>query len=189
MVAARALGGSVLVAGGGVTLLAWWLVPERALAVLARDDVFSVLWPLVPALLASVVPAAVVFDGRDVERTAARSPLELRARCLALLVATAAGVVVASPHDVGIGARSTLFLVGLALGSLALLPGAAAWVPLALYVPSCWLLGTRRDGDHAAWAVPLRPAGDVAAMRSALVVGVLGAVAFVVLGTRRDLGA
>lgn len=189
VVAARALGGSVLVAGGVLTLLGWWLVPTRALAVLARDDVFSVLWPLTPVLLATLVPSAVAFDRRDLERSAGRSAVSLRARCLGLVVAVAGVVTVASPHDTVIGARSMGVFLGLVLVSLAVLPGAAAWVPVALYVPSCWLLGTRRDGIHAPWAVPLRPADDAVAMRVAVALAVVGGVAFLVFGTRPDRGA
>lgn len=169
-------------------LAAWWILPERALAVLARDDVFSVIWPLVPALLAASLPTAFTFDGRDLERASGRSAHSLRAMSLLLLLTASATIVVASPYDPATVARCTMVLVGLALISLTLLPRQVAWVPIAFYPAACWLLGTRSGGDHAAWAVPLRQAGDPVAMRTAAVVAVLGAVLFVGLGTRSDAG-
>lgn len=155
---------------------------------LARDDVFSVIWPLAPALVAASLPTALSFDGRDLERASGRSAFSLRGRALVLLVAASAVVVAASPYDAVTVARCTMVLVGLGLVSLALLPGQVAWVPIAFYPAACWLLGTRSGGDHVVWAVPLRPAGDVAAMRAAVAVAVIGAVLFVVLGTRRGDG-
>ncbi|MBX3313205.1 MAG: hypothetical protein KF906_02705 [Actinobacteria bacterium] len=183
---ARALGGSAFALGGVGCLVAWWVLPERALAVLARDDVFSVIWPLVPALLAAGLPSAFAFDGRDLERASGRPAHSLRGRSLLLLTVTSSAVVAASPYDSATVARCTMVLVGMGLVSLALLPRQVAWVPIALYPAACWLLGTRSGGDHAAWAVPLRPPDDPVAMRTAVAAAALGLVLFVVLGTRGD---
>ena len=188
LVIGRALGGGAYLVGGAATLAAWRLLPRRSLAVLGRDGVYSVIWPLVPALLAVAVPAAVRFDARLLERVSGRPRWTLRARGLGLLAVVGAVVVAGSPYDAATCARNLLILVGGALVAASLLPASVAWVPIALYPPCAWLLGTRTNEIHAAWAVPLRPAGDPLAWRVAVVVAMVGVVVHLVLGTRGGAG-
>lgn len=185
LVVARGLGAAPLVAGVVLAVALARMLPQRPVVVLGRDGVVSVVWPLAPAVLAAMVPAATAFGSRWLERTTGRTRVGLRLRSIGLS-GLASGVMIAgSPLDPAITARSVAVLLGVAYLAVAVLPSAVAWVPIVLYPMACWLLGTRANEDHAAWAVPLRPIEDPAAQRSAVALAVLAVGTYLALGAHR----
>lgn len=185
LVVARGLGASSLAAGAVLTVVVTRMLPQRAVTVLGREGVASVVWPLAPAVLAALVPAATAFGSRSLERTTGRSRVGLRLRSVGMAGLASGAVVAGSPLDLAVTARSVAVLVGIAYLAVAVLPSGVAWTPIVLYPLSCWLLGTRPNEDHAVWAVPLRPIGDQAAHRAAVVLVVLGVGAYLAVGGHR----
>ena len=78
LVVSRAAGASVLAVASLATVMVWVVVPPRPIAVLGQSDVYAVIWPLVPAAYAAVVPAALAGLGRELEATSVRSAGLLR---------------------------------------------------------------------------------------------------------------
>jgi hypothetical protein len=162
-----------------VIALAWRFLSPEPLAVFGQGDVRAVVWPLLPVILAAMVPASTSFCERALEQVCPRPWRELRVRSLAMVVGASAFVVVTSGHDLVVVTRNTALLVGLAYLGTSLIPAGLGWVPVVVYPSSCWLLGTRSSGIHAPWAVLLRPPGDPAATAAAAVVALAGVIAFV----------
>lgn len=162
-----------------VSALAWTAVPAGPVAVPARDDVESVLWPLVPVLVAAALPATMAAAYRDGELTAARSRSQLRGAAFLLALALSLlPSVVATRFDLVVVWRNTGFLFGLALLAVAVQPEAAAWLPVCGLPMWMWLLGTNTGGDVDRWAVLLHPAQSRLALVTSVVVFALGLAAY-----------
>jgi hypothetical protein len=162
-----------------VSALAWAAVPAGPVAVPARDGVESVLWPLVPVLVAAALPATMAAAYRDGELTAARSRTQLRGAAFLLsLSLSLLPSVVATRFDLVVVWRNTGFLFGLALFAVAVQPEAAAWLPICGLPMWMWLLGTNIGGDVESWAVLLHPAQSRVALMASVVVLALGLAAY-----------
>lgn len=183
LVVARGLGASALAMGAALTVALARALPQRPVAVLGRDGVVSVAWPLAPAILAAFVPAATAFGSRSLERTTGRTQVGLRVRSVGLAALASGAVIAGSPLDPAVTARSLAVMMGITYLAVAVLPSSVAWLPTVVYPMSCWLLGTRANEAHAAWAVPLRPMDDPAAQRGAAAVAMLGLATYLALGT------
>jgi hypothetical protein len=162
-----------------LSALAWLIVPPDPVAVPARDGVESLLWPLVPTLVAGALPAAMAAAYRDSELTAARSRTQLRG--VALLVTLALSLapsVVAGRFDILVVWRNTGFLYGLALLVITVQPQSVAWLPVSAVPMWMWLLGTDFGGAVKNWAVLLHPSNSMPAFCAALLVFLLGVAAY-----------
>jgi hypothetical protein len=179
LLVARGLGAGGPWAAAFVVAVFWRFLTPEPLAVFGQGDVRAVVWPLLPVVLAAMVPASTAFCERALEQVCPRPWRELRLRSLAMVMGAAALVVVTSGHDLVVVTRNTALLVGLAYLGASLIPAGLGWVPVVVYPSSCWLLGTRSSGIHASWAVLLRPPDDPAATAAAVVVALAGVVAFV----------
>jgi hypothetical protein len=166
--------------GAAAAALAWWLVPAAPVPIPAADGASSVLWPLVPALVAVTGPPFLSTADRDLERGASRSHHAVRALGLgAFWVLTAVAVAAGGRFDLLVVLRNTLLLTGLATGCAACLPAAAAWAPVALVPMTMWLLGTDPTTRHVrVWAVLLAPHSSMVALSVALVAAAFGAAAY-----------
>lgn len=157
---ARALGGEALVVGTAATVGAGALAPDRPVEVIGRVGVEAVLWPLVPVLLAVVVPASTAWRARALERVARRGHATLAGRHLGLVLASGLVVVASVPVDQRVlVARNVLGLVGLALVGVRVLSVELAWVPLVGLAATTWLFGTRLGGVPRPWALLLAEPG------------------------------
>lgn len=162
-----------------VTAVAWLVVPSGPVTVPARDGVRSLLWPLVPMLLAGALPTTLAAGYRDTELTAARSRTQLRGGVFLIALALSlAPSLVAVRFDILVIWRNTGFLIGLALLSTAALPQSAAWLPVCVVPMWMWLLGTTPDDKVESWAVLLQPSHSVTALITTLVLFSLGAGAY-----------
>lgn len=175
----RAWGFGPLLMAAAVAAAAWRLVPAGAIAIPAADGASSVLWPLVPMLVVVAVPAVLASADRDLERTAARSTVQLRGTALAVcLVLVAAAVVPGQRFDLVVAARNAAFLIGLAAAGSALFPP-VAWVPVTVTPMVMWLLGTDPLTRRlAGWAVLLEPRTCVPASAVAYGAAAVGSAAY-----------
>jgi hypothetical protein len=172
-----------MLVAAAVTAAAWQLVPAGAVAIPARDGASSVLWPLVPTLVTLAMPPVLATADRDLERTAARSPVRLRAVALGVcLAAVAAAVLPGCRFDLMVAARNAALLTGLAAGGSALYP-AVAWVPVTVTPMAMWLLGTDPLTRRlAGWAVLLEPRTSVPALVVGCGAALAGSAAYLARG-------
>lgn len=172
-------GSRPLLVGAALTFVAWWLVPVQPVTVPARAGVASLLWPLVPVLIAAPLPSAALTAFADLEATATRARPGLRIRALALywLLACVA-IVPGARFDGAIVLRNTAGLVGLALLAALLTPTSLSWLPVTVIPMAMWLLGQDANRTTAGWAVLLAPAGSAVATTACVAVAVVGSVSF-----------
>jgi hypothetical protein len=140
--------------------LAWLTVPRSAVAIPAADGASSVLWPLVPTVVALAVAPVLGTAYDDLERTAGRPGRVLRGYGLAAC-AVAAGLAAlpGARFDVAVVARNSILLTALAVASTAVLSRTTAWLPVVALPIVTWLLGTDpASRQMASWAVLLAPA-------------------------------
>ena len=137
------------------------------------------MWPLVPTLVAAVLPTTIVAAYRDIELTASRSRTQLRGVVLLVLTGLSlAPSLVAMRFDLVVVWRNTSFLLGLALLSTTLLPGQAAWLPVCAVPMWMWLLGTAPGGQVEGWALLLQPSDSLMALIIAFVAFPVGGIAY-----------
>jgi hypothetical protein len=172
-----------MLAAATATAAAWELVPAGAVAIPARDGASSVLWPLVPTLVTLAIPPVLAAADGDLERTAARSPVRLRAIALGTCLAVvAAAVLPGSRFDLIVAARNAAFLTGLAAAGAALYP-AVAWVPVTVTPMAMWLLGTDPLTRRlAGWAVLLEPRTSLPALAVGCGAALAGYAAYLARG-------
>ena len=175
-----------LLATGMVATAGWFVIPEGPVPVPAGGGVESLLWPLLPALVALAIPTLLGTADFELELLTARSPLLLRLRalgCCALVLACVAGAGIR--FDPAVVWRNTAILGGVAFLAAATLPRGSAWQPLVLLPLACWLLGTDAHRQVRPWAILLAPGtSTTAAMAAPVLVGLgigcyLGAPAWV----------
>lgn len=160
-------------------MVVWWTVPPGRVTVPARDGVQSLLWPLVPALLAVAVPTSLSSAYREGELTAARSALQLRMTAMVSVALLSLGIsLVGLRFDILVIWRNSLFLMGLALLATAIQPPTTAWIPVCGAPIAMWLLGPGYDETISAWAVLLHPRTSAIAWTSSIGVFALGAAAY-----------
>jgi hypothetical protein len=179
---ARAWSARPLLGAAALAALAWLTVPTAAVTIPAADGASSLLWPLVPVLVATAVPAFLAGADGDLERTAALPQAQVRvlALCVVLVVTAAAAVPATLRFDAHVVTRNAALLTGVATAAVALLPIGASWVPVAGTPLVMWLLGTDVGTRQLRpWAVLLAPRQSVAAWVAAIVVLVLGSSAYV----------
>jgi hypothetical protein len=158
----------------GLSWLAWLTVPRAAVAIPATDGASSVLWPLVPTLVALAMTPVLCTAYDDLERTAGRPGCVLRGCALAACAAAAGLAAVPGVRfDAMVVARNSVLLTGLAVASAALLPRTTAWVPVVVLPIVTWLLGTDPVTRRlAAWAVLLAPSATAAGWVAAAMLAV-----------------
>ena len=171
-----------LLAAGLVADAGWFVIPEGPVPVPAGGGVESLLWPLLPALVALAIPAVLATARFEHELLTARSPLLLRLRalgCCALVLACVAAAAVR--FDPVVVWRNTAILAGVAFLAAATLPRGSAWQPVVLLPLGCWLLGTDAHRLVRPWAILLAPGSSTSA--------VIAAGALLALGVTAYLGA
>lgn len=171
----------MLLAVTGGILGAWWFVPASPVAVPGRD-IDSLIWPLMPAVLALVVPTAALAGQRDLERTSGRSIIRMR---IGFCVGVSALVVLVSVgalrFDALVVMRNGLLLLGLGLlGATTLGPGGGWFLPFS--VPTgMWIFGTTHLGPNT-WATVLHERDSQIALVSALAVWLGGCILYCLKG-------
>lgn len=157
------------------------LMPTGSFEVPGRNGVYSVVWPLLPALLAVAIPSATARAGRELEVMAARDVRIVRL-CFVGLAITASLLVsvTASGLDPAILARNHLLMLGLALVCRAFLAASIAWIPAVAVPIVMWLVGTHVGGAVSDWALLLLPAQSTGALFVAIGAFLAGTSAFCV---------
>lgn len=182
MLAARVWGVRRLALAAAAMAVVWRAFPDPV-SVPGRDvGVEWVLAPLVPVLLALLVPGAAEVAHTDLERAATRPAWRRRAgmvgMALALLVAAAR--VGTSTGEWVTYTRNGALLVGLGLLATVLLPRAVRWFPALAFATGSWLLGAVPPWEMPPdWAVLLHPAGSTGAALAAAAILAAGTLAYV----------
>jgi hypothetical protein len=181
LVVARAWGGRQLAAGLAL-MAAMWVLPGSPVPVPGRGGIEAVVWPLAPTIVAAILAVVAAPATRDLELAAGR-PIQLVKG--GFVVAGLAGcaiasmvAVVATPLGSTIIWRNDALLVGLALGSAALLRPTMSWAPPVLLSIVTWLLGPKLGGDVERWAVLLHPADSWPAAAASAIMLVAGCLLF-----------
>jgi hypothetical protein len=183
----RCWGSRPLATGAVLTVAAWWVVPIQPVTVPARSGVASLLWPLVPVLVAGALPSAALTAYGDLEATTARPRLGLRIRALGLYwVVVLAASVPGGRFDGAVVLRNSAGLVGVALLAALLVPTSLSWLPVTLIPMSMWLLGQDADRATARWAVLLAAGGSISAAVTCSALALIGSVGYLVCPAPRS---
>lgn len=164
-----------------VALVAALLVPRAAVAIPAAGGASSLLWPLLPTVVAVTMPSFLAAADGALERTAAVPAWLLRLVGLGVVVAVmaAATAPAALRFDGCVVARNAAMMTGLAAAGVAVLPAGASWMPVACTPIVMWLLGTDPTTRRLhAWAVLLAPRDSSPALLVAVLVLGVGTLAY-----------
>jgi hypothetical protein len=182
---ARCWGARPLLLLGAATAAGWYVVPRGPIPVPAGGGVESLLWPLLPVLVALGVPGVLGSAYGDLERASSRRPVLLRLAALAgcaLVVAAAAAL--DTRFDDRVVWRNAALLLGLAAMTTRLLPRALRWQPLLLVPMAMWLLGTDEQRRIRPWAVLLLPGDTMPSTVVAAAVFAAGIATYLLLPAR-----
>lgn len=182
MLAARVWGVRRLAVAAGAMAVVWRAFPDPV-NVPGRDvGVEWVLAPLVPVLMALLVPGAAEVAHTDLERAAARLAWRRRlgVSAAAMVLLTAAARVGTSTGEWVTYTRNGALLLGLGLLATVLVPRAVRWFPALAFATGSWLLGAVPPWElPPAWAVLLHPAGSPGAALTAAAVLAAGVLVYV----------
>ncbi|MCL6538522.1 MAG: hypothetical protein K6T28_08055 [Acidothermus sp.] len=160
------------------SVIAWFAIPARPIDVPGRDGVSSVLWPLLPAVVASALPSVLEWSRSPAVVLAPRSRTDTAGRIgFATLLVGAVAIVGATRFDPVVVLRNSAFLFGLATllsrwTASGLVATMVVLVPMAM-----WLLGTEPGGFAKSWALLLLDAHSPTAGGFAIGLFVTGACA------------
>jgi hypothetical protein len=185
VLAARVRGAGLAVLGGALSVLLLAVIPGGPLAVPGRAGVFALVWPLVPAVGAAMLPS-LLHRHRFVLREGAtpRTGHRHAADGAVFIVTQFALLATCIWFPTAILLRNSTMFIGFVALSAALLGARQAWFPLVFAVALTWLLGTGEGGTVRPWALPLHGPGSSAAWAGAGMMAVLGTLALVASGRR-----
>ena len=158
LLAIRACHGPVLLGSAAVAGLTVALSSDSRVPIPAREGIASVIWPLIPAIVAIVAPPVLATSYGLPESLAGRSAVALRRFHLGIVAAGFAVMCLMAPTAYWpVLIRNSGLLLGAVLIATVLLGPKTAWIPAFMFPVFCWLLGTERRGQTQPWAVLLRP--------------------------------
>lgn len=142
-----------------VVVLASFMVAADPIAIPTRNGVSSLVWPLLPAVLACSFPPMLASLEDDLHRTSPRDALGMRGvLIIVILVADIIVTLGAYRFSPVVELRNAALLSGAALLLCACRLARYAWIPIVIFSIFGWLLGTSDVGVIASWALLLQPA-------------------------------
>ena len=182
----RCQGGAALAGGSVAVVVLSRVLPLAPVRVIGRPDVRTVVWPLVPALIALAVPIGAVTRFAAWTWVAARPGWQVRSAFIAAVAVVSTVTVAVVGLDRVVVARNLALFIGLALLGVAVL-GRPPWGLLVGLPTVVWFTGVDPPDAVRWWAVPLLPADHVGAALVAGATATVGIAAHIALPPRWSL--